>query len=278
MIGNEDTPKAIKKDILKSPLFSEVSNIRSICSPLKLINIDNFFFHRIYPDGFMIHLSTDVIWGEYFLNKLFLLEYDEADINNHLYIENNVSLWEMNAHNQVWHDGREKFNVGNGISVLSEGNDKYKEISCFYASRYCYELNNFYLNNLDILQNFIMFFKEQASALIATFEQKRICLPRKYKIQTCESNGIFDIDKRKLFLSSIKPKKFLVKGKILTEKEVECLYWFGEGKTSEEIGVILSRSKRTVEKHIEQIKEKVECYTKSDLIKLVLSYNIKNFF
>ncbi len=264
-------------NVLKSPLFSDVENIRKICSPLKLINIENFFYHRIYSDGFMIHLSTDVVWGEFFLNKLFSLDYDEADINNHLYIENSISLWEMNAHNQVWQDGKLNFNVGNGISLLSEKNPKYKEISCFYGSRYNHELNDFYLSNLDILQNFVMFFKDQASNLIYEFEQKRILLPKKYRLAPSKQESVA-VDKRNEFLSFIKPKKFFIEEQYITEKEAECLYWLSEGKTSDEIGIILDRSNRTVEKHIEHIKEKLNCYTKSDLMKLCLSYNIKNFF
>lgn len=277
MSENIENTRENLKDILSSPLFFEVENIRNICLPLKLINVENFFFHRIYPDGTMIHLSTDVIWGEHFLNKLFSLDYEHADINSHLYIENNISLWEMNDHSQVWQDGREYFNVGNGISVLSQENNQYKEISCFYGSRFDCDLNSFYLNNLDILQSFIMFFKDKASRLINEFESERIRIPEKYRVATDTQKKCAE-HKRVEFLSSIKPKKFFINEKYLTEKEAESLYWLSEGKTSEEIGIILNCSKRTVEKQIEQIKDKLGCYTKSDLIKLCVSNNFENFF
>lgn len=43
----------------------------------------------------------------------------------------------------------------------------------------------------------------------------------------------------------------------LTPREAEVLFWVSEGKTNAEIGLILSSAKRTVEKHVEHILEKL---------------------
>ena len=43
----------------------------------------------------------------------------------------------------------------------------------------------------------------------------------------------------------------------LTPREAEVLFWLSEGKTNAEIGLILNSSRRTVEKHVEHILEKL---------------------
>jgi DNA-binding CsgD family transcriptional regulator len=57
----------------------------------------------------------------------------------------------------------------------------------------------------------------------------------------------------------------------LTKRESECLYYLARGKTAQEIADMIFISRRTVEKHIENIKYKFNCKTKSQLIALFLN-------
>jgi DNA-binding CsgD family transcriptional regulator len=63
---------------------------------------------------------------------------------------------------------------------------------------------------------------------------------------------------------------------LLTDRESEVLSWISQGKTNREIGIILSMSPRTVNKHLEQIYKKlgVENRTTAAIISLgVLNKN-----
>ncbi len=57
----------------------------------------------------------------------------------------------------------------------------------------------------------------------------------------------------------------------LTPREAEVLFWLSEGKTNAEIGVILSSARRTVEKHVEHILEKLNVENRSAAIRLALT-------
>ncbi len=57
----------------------------------------------------------------------------------------------------------------------------------------------------------------------------------------------------------------------LTERESQCLFVLSKGKTAKEIAIRLDLSPRTVEKHIENIKNKLDCYRRSQLIEFVIS-------
>lgn len=52
----------------------------------------------------------------------------------------------------------------------------------------------------------------------------------------------------------------------ITRREFNCLFYLMRGKTAKEIALLLHISKRTVEAHINNIKLKMTCRTKSELI------------
>jgi len=52
----------------------------------------------------------------------------------------------------------------------------------------------------------------------------------------------------------------------LTEREIECLYWIAEGKTSDEIAVILGISRNTINNYITSVMRKTATKTRSEAI------------
>ncbi len=52
----------------------------------------------------------------------------------------------------------------------------------------------------------------------------------------------------------------------LTEREAQCLYHLSEGKSAKETAKLINVSQRTVEFHLNNIKEKVGCRTKIELL------------
>lgn len=52
----------------------------------------------------------------------------------------------------------------------------------------------------------------------------------------------------------------------LTRRELECVFLLTRGKSAKEISVLLSLSKRTIESYIENIKNKMHCNNKAELL------------
>lgn len=63
----------------------------------------------------------------------------------------------------------------------------------------------------------------------------------------------------------------------LSKCEATCLFYLIRGKTAKEIGIILANSTRTIEKHIDSIKVKLNCKTKSDMISKALLHGFMSF-
>lgn len=61
---------------------------------------------------------------------------------------------------------------------------------------------------------------------------------------------------------------------VLTEREREVLKWTGEGKSSWEVGVILSISERTVKYHINNIKTKLNAVNRAHAVAKAFRYQI----
>lgn len=72
-----------------------------------------------------------------------------------------------------------------------------------------------------------------------------------------------------LTIEPAKPSLLLPLG--LTPREAEVLFWLSEGKTNAEIGMILESSRRTVEKHVEHILEKLRVENRGAATRLALS-------
>lgn len=60
----------------------------------------------------------------------------------------------------------------------------------------------------------------------------------------------------------------------LTEREVECLFWIAEGKTSDEIAVILGISRNTINNYITSVMRKTATKTRSEAIAYAVRNNL----
>lgn len=64
----------------------------------------------------------------------------------------------------------------------------------------------------------------------------------------------------------------------LTLRELECLQYLHEGLYAREIGQILHVSPRTVEKNLESIKNKLVCFSKTELMHYANLLHTAGFF
>jgi len=75
-----------------------------------------------------------------------------------------------------------------------------------------------------------------------------------------------DLERFYYALKNHRPNTSLPK---LSKREVDCLYYFIQGKSCREIGSCLHLSPRTIEAYFVSIKDKLNCSTKSDLFQCV---------
>lgn len=155
-----------------------------------------------------------------------------------------------------------KFNILNPIVITR----KYENhVEAFGFDFHCDKPYETYLNNLELFENFIHYYKGKAKAIIHAANRYCIIINSKYQIQQPRPSLSL-----KSFDGIQKIKKFYIQYKntdiILSEKEYQCLSLLAHGKQGKAIATELNISLRTVETYIERIKLKFNLSQRQDLI------------
>jgi DNA-binding CsgD family transcriptional regulator len=223
----------------------------------------------MYPDGQFVDLTSGPEWADFFFNKFYDNAYAPEDLVIHTSIVHGIALSELNPDNQSWQDGKKYFNVGN-IIILTKHYEDYYENYYFHSDKDNHQINQFYLSNLDLLSKFIEHFKQQAASIIQEGEKNKFHTPLQYlnhRKNIAAANP--DILTATKLMESFHEDEYG-----LSAKEISCLSYLIQGKSAEEIAIILSRSRRTIETHIESAKKKLHCHKISQLAYLLGKLNI----
>ncbi len=258
--------------------LSSSQEVAQICDPaLASIGITYFNFIKIYNDGSRELLTNNSPWIDHFYKSALYKSVGAIDIE--YLLPKGYFLWsELKNDDPAYAQGRESFNIDNGISfVVKKKNETLLYI--FGATRDNYTINNFYIRNIDLFKRFILYFNDKGSTLIDRASKHRIYLPEQQIIQQ---------DKlKKMELSPYNRKKFFEETKIerlflinqdrelyLTNREAECMAYSLKGATAKQIAKMLNISYRTVQSHIQHVKEKLDCPNKAELDNMLIESNI----
>lgn len=130
---------------------------------------------------------------------------------------------------------------------------------------------NIYLNNLRVLERFADHFLDEWNPENGLFDPFSLNMPdligkqfyKDYKSQIYQSEKV---GKHAEFLKELKllgnERELYLS---LTNRERQCLNYILEGYTAAEIGEIIDLSRRTVEQYTDNLKGKLQCYSKSEL-------------
>lgn len=253
-------------------LYTDYHAITEICKPLEKINTCGFIFMRHFREGHFIDLSNQIEWSDHFLNNYMQEKYPASSISDHMFIAEGISLWSLNQDNLIWREGKDFFNFGNGISIAIP-KEKYIDIFCFYTHKNHYEMNKFYISNLELLKKFSEFFLEKAQPIIKRGLRDPLTIPK------CYSKNAVMMDQEKKekslneFLCTIDPAyRRIIKAHRITDRELACIHLCAKGKSARQIGEELFLSNRTVETHLKNARLKLECANLAELVSIVTQY------
>lgn len=120
--------------------------------------------------------------------------------------------------------------------------------------------NTIFFNSLDLLQSFISYFKQEAAPIIER------ALTENFNVKGIKGKAFLEKSSTPLSSRDPQAQRFLNMIMPLSNRERQCLELFKEGKTAKMTGDMLGLSKRTVEFYFENIKNKLGCSSKSDLL------------
>lgn len=262
-----------EKNLDATHALTKANEIKSICSILYPFGIRHFCYLRLFKDGSHLLLCTDPEWVKCF----YLHHYARAPYHKNPkdYISG-YQLWNTAADQSIINVAREQFNIAHGMALV-EQNTEDCELFHFATTRENSAITNFYLNNLGILQHFTLFFKERAQTLIRKAHSDRLILPHWLTQSSENNNAIASTHASQLpeqdFWSATPVKRFTLNenpNHYLTLREMTCISWLARGFSSKEIAKKLDVSSRTVEAHFDNLRHRLKCHSKSELLARIL--------
>jgi DNA-binding CsgD family transcriptional regulator len=257
-------------DINKLNISKSCEDIRDIARPLRQnLNIKHFGYVKIFSDGSHLTLGTNVDWHECFYSNFFQNGAYHKTLDAYV---SGFHLWSQLSDQSTVQIMREQFDMDHGIALVDK-TENHCEIFSFGTGKDNPNIVNWYLNNLDLLKMFAVFFKEKASSIIELSNKTdRLIFPKcsdtdsdnkilsTYEISNSSiKNFINEISKHKTTFTS-----WLILS--LSQQEFICCSWASEGLTIKQIGKILEISPRTVETYLNNSKKKFSVKNLKQLI------------
>jgi DNA-binding CsgD family transcriptional regulator len=274
--------------------ITSASDVLSVTGPLfKTTRFNYFSYFKEFVDGSRALLSTDPDWTYFLYGRTYATITNFQPKLESARVENDKTgnfLWEWlpnllpssKLKLQFYDKMRDSqsFNINNGISIIRKVCDghEYFNFGTSDSASYIYK---FYFNHIDLLNRFVVYFKIQAESLLSGSVDHKIFIPKGLSAVN-ELDSAPDDVKLEQFLSQTQLKKYPVKNlqcqAYISHRQLQCLYYVSHGYSAKEIAQELDISHRTVEKHIQLLKEDFSLSTKSDLLKFSSRSDIEEYF
>lgn len=239
-----------------------------ICSPLfQGTRITTFCYVKMFTDGSWLYINTNKDWARHVVQTMDLetsykntLENQFSKSRKYLLYANKmqdlkVDLYAAKYRHNMWH----------ALNVYERKKD-HLEYMYFAGSRDDSQMNDFYLHHLDLLGSFIDHFKVKLGHIINGHDkEKRLLLKNAPSVMPF-------LEKKTEAPEVLKLKQlFSIKtpGLQLTPREHDCVAHLLLGKYAKEIAFDLDISHRTVERHLNNVKQKMNARNNVELAHLL---------
>lgn len=256
----------------RNHLFLNLADdIDAILKPLKKHGVAYLTYFRTYPDNSQICISNSARW----LDDYYQLGLYETSLYQDYCREyqTGYQLWPPGSDLPVFEVARQGIKSDYGVTLIKQHRE-YCEFYFLSGTTNAPEVLNFYINHLDVLERFTLFFQDKAQALLKQAESQRVILPEHQHLvvePNTQRMAQTPVDQTR---DELKIRHFRVptgpfKDVKLTGREFECMLLMRQGKTKQEIADTMAISKRTVETHVDHLKVKFGCYRKADVVTLL---------
>jgi LuxR family transcriptional regulator, quorum-sensing system regulator SolR len=263
------------KAFLKSIYFQSCLEVQKICENFfKQTRLNYYNYVRIYSDGGRISLTNNKEWAicvfKNHKKHQFIFEETMPLTGCSKYV-----IWDNDQSHKtdsLLKIAREKYDIDHGFTIITcyEG---YIELQYFATKRENKAINHFYINNLELINSFSVFFREKAAKIIESCEKERIYYQGHEPFWLKNSKLLENLVKEEKYLNNLKNyevNRYYLSGNYkriyLTKREAQCLTALIDGLTAKETAIIFDISPKTVRAHLENVKQKLNCYKRSDLL------------
>lgn len=267
--------------IEKNHTFIELSQeFSELCKPLVYLGITHFTYQKQFNDGSRVSLSTKPQWvRDYYNLKLYdssLFEKRPSDYKP------TFNIWTGHYDLEVYRYGLQHYNTSHCISITEPQNDSCEHF-LFSTSPDNLQSIQHLANNMNVLYHFILYLKDSGAKILERAENSKIQVQPSFD-RNEEKNELHnsiatssDLEKatNKFLLCTPIHRVVLSDGKQISTKisqrELMCITHLLNHKTAQETANLMGLSPRTVESYHENIKNKLRCQNRTELLNFLKS-------
>lgn len=261
------------EDIVQKYIIKHSNQIRRTTRPLRdHFGLSYFTYHKIDNTGKYTVLVDRPDWAEHYVNnKIFL---NDPYLRHPSVYQSGISLLESHGSEEykevVLKSGKEVLDMDIGVIIIQKS-DNFVEFFGFTGNKINSSLQNLYLNQPPLLKSFAIHFKKELSSILNDMEMESSSLKDlKGKDFFCKEPISPDISPstRLAYYKDLGINCEAEKAKHLSPREKQCLKLLLQNKSAKETAVTLGLSPRTIEFYFENIKNKLTCWNKQEILKL----------
>ncbi|MDF1797453.1 MAG: helix-turn-helix transcriptional regulator [Coxiellaceae bacterium] len=276
------TESNISRQIQQQMNAFDSNDINAICQPMmKHFAVDYVCYSRVYRDSSEVSLTTHPQWLEYYLNHQLYSENPlEKSIENYT---DGFTFWSKES------DGSYLSNMIEQQLQISQAFIIIKpNLLAGYCDFYYFgskHNNTFFkqncVTNTDLFSRFIDHFGYHTTDILNSVEKKRIIIPNKFESNvSTDDHMVFyptHVNRQQFMTDLMQDGLALNLNNLLfklTKRETQMAHLLVSGMCARQIAESCHISRRTVETHIINIKEKLHVRKKSDLVRTLMAASL----
>jgi len=241
------------------------NRIKNACAPLfDSFNVRYFWFSKINNSGYHALLGSNPAWAEYFCSEKLYLKYPYLRHPTCLEAGVNIHTGEQEKPFQdICQSAVEKFGLQQTLQILVKVPDGIEEYG-FSSPSVGGKQTAIFINELPLFHLFVKKFRGENGQLFSHLEDNLIDASNLLGPTFYPKVG--RVSDRFASKQAFLKKMGIEIGECLSPREIGVVRLLLQGYSAGKIASQVHLSKRTVEHHLERMKEKLGCYSKAELI------------
>lgn len=256
------------KEIVQNYITKHSDRIKKTTKPLRdHFGINYFTYHQIDNQGRYTVLVDRPDWAEHYVDEQIFfndpyLRHPEVYQSGTCLVESHGST---NYRAAVSESGKSVLNADLGVILIQKRADSV-EFFGFAGSKKSSHLQNIYLNHPNLLKSFSSYFKKSMGDLLINMKEAGSSLLELKGRDFLRKQPISPKTDPTAYLAYLKDLGVASGVEKLSPREKECLQLLIENKSAKETGDALGLSYRTIEYYFENIKNKLSCSSKQEVL------------
>lgn len=255
------------EEMIQNVTVKHQHKIKKFCQPLvDHLGVSHFSCTKITNSGKIYLLSSNPKWSEYYFSEKFYLK--QPHFRHPRNFQSSITLAaqiENKEYDEIRLTASQKFNVNFGLGIIKKVSDGVMIFG--FDSNTANKLHStLFLNEIALLRRFVAYFTAENQFILKELENHQVSLIEYLgsKFDHADIPVTMHLAGRDNLLEKL---GFRIKA-ILSDKDKSVLRHLLNGYSATQIAGILKLSPRTIEHGIERAKNKLSCFSKSELIRI----------